>query len=265
MADWIVAEPPCGYGRATTLDGQSKVAIGFTTYVLARARSCSPRRTSSASKASCRSGRAASIGARKAAAGGRDDDDGVPKHDREALLGWLRKPTEAQGDPEGRLVGPLSGVVFIPVPRCPWAASPMRLSATTRAAVGKNTHIRPDGCGAINTVKGNGLHNHGERPCFSAKRSTSRGSWWRLGGVFGHPGLPCPANRRRQKATRNFCRSRALATSSARNRCADISLRKAKLPRHLNDHRENRSRPGVAGDGGSGPSHARPRTDRGPR
>ena len=34
MADWIVAEPPCGYGRATTLDGQSKVAIGFTTYVL---------------------------------------------------------------------------------------------------------------------------------------------------------------------------------------------------------------------------------------
>ena len=108
-ADWIVAEPPCGYGRATTLDGQSKVAIGFTTYVLARARSCSPRRASSASKASCRSGRAASIGARKAAAGGRDDDDGVPKHDREALLGWLRKPAEAQGNP----------VAFIPVPRCP--------------------------------------------------------------------------------------------------------------------------------------------------
>ena len=170
-ADWIVAEPPCGYGGATTLDGQSKVAIGFTTYVLARARSCSPRRTSSASKASCRSGRAASIGARKE----RDDDDGVPKHDREALLGWLRKPTEAQGDPEGRLVGPLSGVVFIPVPRCPWAASPMRLSATTRAAVGKNTHIRPDGCGAINTVKGIGPHNHGERCRFRRSRPSVTG------------------------------------------------------------------------------------------
>jgi hypothetical protein len=34
------AEPPCGHGRPIALDGQSKVAIGFTTYVFARARSC---------------------------------------------------------------------------------------------------------------------------------------------------------------------------------------------------------------------------------
>lgn len=53
MRSWPSA--PCGMsGRAIALDGQPKVAIGITTYVLPKARSCSPRRAGFALKASCR-------------------------------------------------------------------------------------------------------------------------------------------------------------------------------------------------------------------